>query len=229
MKTSPLELVVARYTENLNWLRNIPPQIRATVYDKSGEEDAPLTPNTLRLENVGREAHTYLHHIVTRYETLAPLTVFCQGKPFDHAFDFRKTLRDMAGGQKQCDDFFWLGHLADTDSADGILFKNWSKNDTGEGLDLGGFHRALFNSEGPAEYPFFGGAQFIVTSERIQERPLSFYEQALKLSVEFPQAAHCYERTWDRIFHAEQTTLHRMGGEKTRYFKPIRRLELATD
>jgi hypothetical protein len=229
MKTSPLELVVARYTENLNWIRNIPPQIRATVYDKSDDEDTSLAPNTLSLENVGREAHTYLHHIVTRYETLAPLTVFCQGKPFDHAFDFRKTLRDLAGGQKQCDDFFWLGHLADTDTVDGILFKNWSKNETGEGLDLSGFHRALLDSDGPAEYPFFGGAQFVVRRERIHQRPQSFYEQALKLSVEFPHAAHCYERMWDRIFSAENETHHRMNGEKTCYFKPIKRLELTTD
>lgn len=224
-----LELVVARYEENLNWLRNIPPQIRATPYDKSGDksgdESTPLPPNTQRLENVGREAHTYLHHITTRYETLAPLTIFCQGKPFDHAFDFRKTLRELASGKKQIEDFFWLGHLADTDSPDGILYKNWSKNDTGEGLDLNGFHHALFGEDGPSEYSFFGGAQFVVSRERIQNRPQSFYQNALEISIHFPHAAHCFERTWDRIFSAQQSTHERMDGEKTRYFKPIRRLQ----
>lgn len=224
MKTPALELVVARYTENLNWLRNIPPQIRATVYDKSGDEGTPLTLNTLRLENEGREAHTYLHHIVSRYETLAPLTVFCQGKPFDHAFDFRKTLRELASGHEPPEEFFWLGHLADTDSTDGALFQSWSKNDTGEGLDLNGFHCALFNEDGPSEYAFFGGGQFAVSRERIQDRAREFYEKALRISVEYPQAAHCFERTWDRIFNAEQSTRQRMNGEKTRYFKPIRRL-----
>ena len=53
-----LELVVARYREDLSWLRNIPPQIRATVYDKSQDGSTPVAPNTQYLENVGREAHT---------------------------------------------------------------------------------------------------------------------------------------------------------------------------
>ncbi len=71
------ELVVARYAEDLAWVRNIPPQIRVTVYDKNG--DAPY-PGAIRLPNVGREAHTYLHHIVKRYDTLAPLTI--AGRPW---------------------------------------------------------------------------------------------------------------------------------------------------
>ena len=225
MNTRSLELVVARYTESLNWLRRVPRTFRVTVYDKSGAPE----DNAIPLPNIGREAHTYLHHIVQRYEDLAPLTVFCQGKPFDHAYDFHKTLRGLAEGTITVEAFTWLGHFADTDSADGVLFKNWSKNETGEGLDLSGFHRALLGNDGPAEYPFFGGAQFVVTRERIRQRPQSFYEKALELSVEFPQAAHCYERLWDRIFSAENETLHRMNGEKTRYFKPIKRLELATD
>lgn len=224
MSAASLELVVARYKEDLAWLRNIPPQIRATVYDKSGEPDALLSTNVQPLENVGREAHTYLHHICARYETLAPVTVFCQGKPFDHAFDFRKTLRELAERKRANDGFFWLGHLADTDSSDGFLFQTWSKNETGEGLDLSGFHRALFGFDGPLEYPFFGGAQFIVTRERIQARPRDWYENALRVAIEFPEAAHCFERTWDRIFGDEENTLVRLKGEKTKYFKPIRRL-----
>jgi len=223
-----IELVVARYQEDLAWLRNIPPQIRATIYDKSGDATAegstPFAANSIALENFGREAHTYLHHICARYETLAPITVFCQGKPFDHAFDFRKNLRVLVEGKILIEDFLWLGHLADTDSPDGILFENWSKNPSRETLDLNSFHRVLFGFEGPDEYAFFGGAQFIITRETIQKRPLSWYQNALQIAVEFPHAAHCFERTWDRVFFAEHTTLIRMNGQKTRYFKPIRRL-----
>lgn len=217
------ELVVAHYNENLAWLRNIPPQIRVTIYDKGVSEST--ASNTSRLPNVGREAHTYLHHICTRYETLAPLSVFCQGKPFDHAFDFRKTLRELAAGRIAIKDFQWLGHMADTDSPDGVLFRTWSKNETGEGLDIEGFHRALFGFQGPQEYPFFGGAQFIVTLDCIRQRSLAWYQNALRIAVEFPDAAHCFERTWDRVFSAEQSTLERMNGEHTKYFKPIRRLQ----
>ena len=31
-----------------------------------------------KLENVGRESHTYLHHIVEHYDELAPWTIFTQ-------------------------------------------------------------------------------------------------------------------------------------------------------
>ncbi len=91
-KTMP-ELVIAHYTENLNWVRNLPAGLLTTIYDKSLE--GLLEWNAVSLPNVGREAHTYLHHIVNRYDSLAEWTIFCQGKPFDHAYDFKKTLREM--------------------------------------------------------------------------------------------------------------------------------------
>jgi hypothetical protein len=87
-----LQLVVARYSEDLSWLRNIPGAVAPFVYDKG---DA-LFPGAVPLVNAGREAHTYLHHICERYNDLADVTVFCQGKPFDHAFDFHQTLRGLA-------------------------------------------------------------------------------------------------------------------------------------
>ena len=215
-----IELVVARYQENLNWLRRVPRALRITVYDKS---TAPV-PDAIALPNIGREAHTYLHHIVTRYDTLCDFTVFCQGKPFDHAFDFHHKLRALAGGEMAIENFHWLGHFADTDTPDGVLFQKWSKNEDGRALDLAGFHRALFGDAGPPEYSFFGGAQFIVSRACICQRPRAFYENALLVAENFPEAAHCFERCWDRVFDEQASTRARMNGEKTVYLKPIRRL-----
>ena len=209
-----LELVVARYLEDLAWLRNIPPQIRATIYDKSPTGNLP---------NVGREAHTYLHHIIARYDSLAPTTVFCQGKPFDHCFDFRKTLRELVQ-TPFVDDFRWLGHVIDTDSSDGALFKTWSKNPGGGGIDIAGFHRELFGVEGPDEYVFTLGGQFIASRELILQRPIEFYRRALQISTDFPEAAHCFERIWDKVFGVQGVDLSAMNGQKTRYLKPVRRL-----
>ncbi|GAB2605318.1 DUF3431 domain-containing protein [Spirosoma areae] len=195
------ELVVAHYTENLNWLRNLPAGLAKTVYTKgadgSGEHSA------IPLPNAGREAHTYLYHLVNRYDFLAEWTVFCQGKPFDHAYDFKKTLREFVTLPDQISPtgFRWLGHLIDTDDNRGQrLFQPWSKNEDGRELDLSGFHRALFQNDGPETYTFVLGAQFAVHRDIIRSQPLSFYEQALIVSVVFPDAAHCFERSWDRVF-----------------------------
>ncbi|AKD57212.1 DUF3431 domain-containing protein [Spirosoma radiotolerans] len=228
-----LELVVAHYTENLNWLRNLPTGIRTTVYTKSPE---PITePHTLPLPNIGREAHTYLHHLASRYDSLADWTIFCQGKPFDHAYDFKKTIREfdserseLSGtgidpGATQLRSFRWFGHLIDTDDNQGHrLFVPWSKNEDGRDLDLIGFHHALFGTDGPDFYTFVLGAQFAVHKTLVQSRPRSFYEHALNISVSFPDAAHCFERSWDRVFGVVGIDPNWLAGRQTVQLKQMK-------
>jgi hypothetical protein len=213
-----IELVVARCGEDCAWLRNIPPQLAATIYDKSEAE--PLA-SARRLPNVGREAHTYLFHLVERYDSLAPLTVFCQGKPFDHAFDFHTTLRDFLATPDFKAGFHWLGHMVDWDDDRGRrLFVPWSKNPERRELDVRDFYRALFGSDAPTYFSFRGGAQFAVTAELVRSRPRSFYEHALELSATFTGAAHCLERMWDQVFGVQGVPQARRG--KTVFLKPTK-------
>lgn len=69
------ELVVARYKENIDWIP-IDTTWKVTVYNK--HEGSNLLPN------VGRESHTYFHHIVSNYDNLADWTIFTQGSPIEH-------------------------------------------------------------------------------------------------------------------------------------------------
>ena len=77
------ELVVSYYKENLTWLNKVK-DCKITVYNKSSVD----IPNTIRLENVGREMHTYFHHIVTNYDNLSDWVFFTQGEPFDHVKNY---------------------------------------------------------------------------------------------------------------------------------------------
>ena len=216
------ELVVAHYTEDLNWLRNLPAGLQKTLYTK-GPNPSPEHPAT-SLPNVGREAHTYLHHLVNRYEDLAEWTIFCQGKPFDHAYDFKKFLREFVANHTQREpEFRWLGHLIDTDDWRGHrLFRPWSKNDDGRGLDMRGFHRALFGTDGPQLYTFALGAQFAVHRDLVRRQPRSFYERALVVSTSFLDAAHCFERSWDRVFGVVGLDPNWLAGRQTVYLKPMK-------
>lgn len=219
-----LELVVAHYTENLNWLRNLPTGVQKTVYTKSSE---PITEHTtIPLPNIGREAHTYLHHLVNRYDSLADWTIFCQGKPFDHAYDFKKTVRafdSVVWDDAQNHLFRWLGHLIDTDDNQGHrLFVPWSKNEDGRHLDLLGFHRALFGTDGPDLYTFVLGAQFAVHKTVLLNRPRSFYEHALTIAITFPDAAHCFERSWDQVFDVVGIDPNWLAGRQTVQLKPMK-------
>ena len=74
-----VRLVIAKYKEDVSWTNKITAH-KITIYDKS---DSPII-NSIKLPNVGRETHTFLHHIVENYDNLDDVTVFLQGNPFEH-------------------------------------------------------------------------------------------------------------------------------------------------
>jgi len=231
---APMELVVARCTEDLRWIRRVPHSVSVTVYNKGMDLDPELIAllserhqiSFHRLENIGREAHTYLTHLVTRYEELPAVTVFCQGHPFDHAPDFHERLRGLASGEETVDRFQWYGFLEETDDPLGKrLFVPWSKNPEGLTLETGRLYRELFGQESPEWFHFRGGAQFAVTRGAIESRGKEFYLRSLDLSLVIPRAAHSYERIWDRIFGPPVINPVDLGLQGVRYLKRIRRLE----
>jgi hypothetical protein len=226
-ETPAVELVVARYREDVGWLRNVPRELGVHLYDKGGDLD-PADYSRVRVTprpNEGVEAETYFHHLESRYDELAPVTVFAQGHPFDHAHDLHKVLRRLVAGEEVVEDFRWLGFIIDSDDPRGRrLFVPWSKNLDGRELDLGGFYQELFGEEAPEWTHFYPGAQFVVTREAARRRPREFYARARELAIEWPDGGHCFERTWDRVFQARGVDPAELGGHLVRYLKPIKRL-----
>ena len=225
MKPLSCELVVARHREDLQWLRRIPSNCRATVYDKGGGH-----PGGIPLPNLGREAHSYLHHLVERYDELADVTVFSQGKPFDHAPDFHRLLRGVAAaGVGEENGFRWLGFMIDREDRDGSLFRNWGRNPDRRPLPLEAFWTRLRGEPPPDEQLFYPGAQFAVTRDRIRTQPRSFYEHARELAGGLPDAAHCFERCWDRIFGVDGIPHQHRNPPFPKYFRPVKRLGITWD
>jgi hypothetical protein len=219
-----LEIVVARHRERVDWTRNLPRQVAVTIYDKGGDLDPAAYPRArvLHLPNVGREAHTYLTHLTT--QPPAPVTFFCQGHPFDHAPDLRRVVAAVAAGARVVPGFLWLGFIIDTDDPRGRrLFVPWSKNPDRCELALDQFHQALFGAPPPDAFRFYPGGQFAVTAELCAARPRELYARALALAAGFPDAAHCFERTWDRLFGVVGVDHALLGDALCRYLKPVRR------
>jgi hypothetical protein len=95
MKT---EIVIARYNEDLSWLKKIPKSIKITIYNKGVdniENLEKLKYNIIKLPNVGRESHTYLYHIINNYDKLADKTIFCQGDSIFHSPGFLDLLKNI--------------------------------------------------------------------------------------------------------------------------------------
>ena len=228
-----IELVVARHEEDLRWLHRVPDTIRIMIYNKG---DTPALPHGFKareglriidLANVGREAHSYLTHIVGFRDLLAPVTVFCQGHPFDHAPDFHDRLKALAAGRELPLPFLWYGFLDETDDVLGRrLFVPWSKNPERRELSTGKLYDELFGKSSPDLFHFRGGAQFSVAREAVLRRSGEFYERALMLSTAIPDAAHSLERLWDRLFGDPIIDPADLGKEGVRYLKRIRRLEV---
>lgn len=232
--TAPVsvELVIARHEEDLRWVKRVPASIRITIYNKGATSPLPLELvrreglSVHALPNLGREAHSYLTHLSERYEEVAPVTLFCQGHPFDHAPDFHARLRGVSEGSESPDPFLWYGFLEETDDPRGKrLFVPWSKNPERKELETGRLHEELFGGTPPDFFHFRGGAQFVVTREAVHRRDREFYIRALDLSLAIPLAAHSYERIWDRIFGDPVIDPETLGPEGVRYLKRIRRLE----
>lgn len=105
-----IQLVVARFNENLDWVEKL--NLPAVVYNK-GEPlrhalPVPSWGPAVPLENKGREADTYLRHILRCYDSLPEITVFLQGDPFPHCRDLQDRLSKLRG-------YTELGHVVTPD------------------------------------------------------------------------------------------------------------------
>jgi hypothetical protein len=87
-----LLIVIAKYKEDVSWVNELKsPYI---VYNKNTEDNHLYENN---LENIGREGHTFMYHIVQNYNNLNEYTAFVQGNPFDHCPVFIKAINEFKG------------------------------------------------------------------------------------------------------------------------------------
>ena len=201
------EIVVARYREDLGWLKILPQDIRVTVYNKYFLED-------IHLPNIGREAHTYLYHIIKNYDNLADYTIFCQGAPLDHC----PTLFEKLEMPFENDSgVIWLNKPEQESPENIYSFSAWQHP---LGLPVGYFLSFLLhidiNIASEIRFPY--GAQYIVHKNNILNRPKDFYEFLIKFLLDPSencaiQEACLFERLWPYIFDKDLKTK-----DKYKYF-----------
>lgn len=164
------QIVVAKYNEDMQWLTKMDPE-PLVIYDKG---DAPLPPELsgLRvqfLENVGREADTYLHHVVHNYDSLPDYLIFMQGHPFDHMLGVTSDNLQM-----MIHDLINIRHQ-DVHP----LFTNWywESYDMYPSLNAKEYFEHLFEGPTPEQKVFAHGCQYIVPKQLILCKPLEFYKR----------------------------------------------------
>lgn len=161
-------IVIAKYKEDTEWIKDIPDDYQVFLYTKN-----------IDLPNTGREASTYLHHIIQHYDDLTDDIVFCQGNPYDHCPDFLNLLTDsfVFGIVAECDGNGMPNHNLPVCMFSNVLL--------GYVLDT---------------YRFIAGAQFKLKKEEVLARPKEFYEHCLIVADRYEQSPFLFERLWGEIF-----------------------------
>jgi hypothetical protein len=206
-----VQVIIARYREDVAWAQDI--GYDYIVYDKGGD----LPGNAVPLPNIGREGHTYMTHIVRHYESLADVTVFVQGDPFDHiseqgrgtvpmlrsmiedVVDRRVPFMGLAWFRLKCDR---LGHPHEL----AAVHNDGKWIGLSRDIPVGATFESLFNASCPDQVIARGASGcFCVRAERIRTRPKAFYEHAVRLFEADPDdlgnTGHAFERLWQFVFN----------------------------
>jgi hypothetical protein len=183
-----LDLIVARYKEDVAWIKAVPPGVRVLLYDKGGSGLG--TP----LPNVGREAHTYLYAILEHWNDLAPTIAFVQGDPFFHTADLLLRLERILidppnayapmSWEIECDPEGRPHHL----------------EQKGELLRCREIWEDLTGAACPEKLLFTTGAQFAVPRYIIKARPKAVYVRAMQWTDKSRTFAWEMERLWPYLF-----------------------------
>ncbi|MEP6671435.1 MAG: DUF3431 domain-containing protein [Chthoniobacter sp.] len=184
-------IVVAHFREDLSWLADLSDEWIVWLYHKSPDH-ATAPPGgrepqskPMLLPNIGREAHTYLYHIVQHYDDLKGEIVFCQGNPFPHD---RKFIHHLA-----CDEVRWYGRICECDIHGN---PHW----VGAKF-LASEYCRVFGLPIPDSYRFVSGAQYRLHAEQIKKRPRKFYETLLAVSEIQRDHPWNLERLWPIIWN----------------------------
>ncbi|SNR92828.1 Protein of unknown function [Humidesulfovibrio mexicanus] len=216
--TPDIGVVVARYREDTAWLAEL--GLPGVLYDKGPEPPAALAPGIRReaLPNVGREAHTYLTHIIAHYDALPRWTAFVQGDPFAHLTPpeeprlppaaLRARLLDLVAQDRPFCGLAWFRLRCDAlgrphDLADPAKQGRWEG--WGKDIPVGRVFEALFGLPSPAQFIARAPTgNMLVRRDRILARPPEFYQRALSLVLADPHDAentgHALERLWQAVF-----------------------------
>lgn len=199
--TSELDIVVSMYKESPSAVKSTYEQLmqilevgrrnpRLIIYTKDPSADIEeLQAETgaakvVQLDNVGREGHTYLHHIIEQWEDLAAQTFFLQGD-IHNPREFFPRVEDYYSPQTGMLSLGFSGQTCDCDTCgdrfgwsdqSGIIADLW-REATGKSCDE---QRVLLSYK----------SQFVVSAARLRANERSLYERLRDALVEPDSWAH---------------------------------------
>lgn len=211
------EIIVARFNEDLGWLEKYKGEYDITVYNKGPKSAGNF--KTVNLPNVGNESHTYLWHIVNRYDSLAPRTVFLVGSAhkvpwkkgkLDSLFKYMKEHNNSefrsccvkVDNSKNHEYNFQIDEYEKTSDENKQVLDDRKLEPSPE-RPFGKWFEANFGDY-VSPYACYNSI-FAVTREDIRRKPKSYYQNLLEKYFSkgiHPEAVHYIERAWYAVFYS---------------------------
>lgn len=208
------EIVIASFNENTSWIDNILPGSIVFEYNKNNKHGVE------RLPNIGREAHTYLHHICKQYGNFSDYIFFFQGYPFDHAGECLNIINGNNAVWNSKVQMYFDGYWGYAHNSIGTMWKldpslqfNGDclscRNDgyphcndfPNNMLPIKEIWEQLFETPIPDSLEFIPGCQFQVHKDLIYNKPIEFWEKLYNMSQTVEYFPWIFERIAPYVFN----------------------------
>ena len=227
-------IIISRFNEDIEWIDLINKEkFNFIIYNK-GENN--LKYESIKLENIGRESHTFLFYIIHNYHNLPEWNIFLQGEPFYACTDEYRSKKNIL--------YDGVSINVTKHSRNGISYKNYldliNKNDffgfnlikfldndlyeTGIGDAMIGGERFKPEKQGrfsknyklfflkkislnKPTFTFMAGAQYCVNKNSILKRSLEFYQKCYQMHYHDQEFPWEMERYWAKIFFTNDETI----------------------
>lgn len=213
------EVVVARYNEDLSWIAQEFPTEKVTIYNKGKEDIIALPKNcqVIKLPNLGREAHTYLYHILNNYDQLSERVLFLQGNPFSagRRYTFIPLNQYKKIAKTRCDNIIaglCSPSTSELEKKELLNFEGtkWA-NTVFREYNFSTFKKEFIDTDNRSllhpTYLFSYGANFAVDRDKILSRTKMYYQKIFnQLDNIAPIEGHYLEKSWDHIFQPKNNS-----------------------
>jgi hypothetical protein len=186
-----VEYVVAHYNKKIDWILDNKINDKTIIYNKSNANIKNEFKNVINLNNVGRESHTYIYHIIKNYDNLAEITFFTQDNPFDHCTDYIIRMKEIYLNKN----IFFYGFGNRNIRVQNYICKHHDNIPIKKLCD-----ELCLNTNG--NFTFTPGAIIMVRKSAILKHNIDFYKKCLSY-LEYnidPIEGYVFERIWGVIF-----------------------------
>jgi hypothetical protein len=218
-----IEIVVARYNEDLNWLKEEPFDSYPIVCYNSGSNEDFYRPPRMRvvnIEDVGKEAYVFLYHILENYDDLADITIFLPGSA-DTPHKFKNAKKQVYEVQKHnrtvfiatefdnVRDSLYEYQMEDycSTSPENSKLNSACKLNPASARPFGKWYDTFFKGV-DVQHVNYSGILGIQRSHIIQHSKEHYQRLIGEIQHPNDEVAHYFERSWAAIFHPMEGAIY---------------------